>query len=82
IPGAWLGMGCKAQFAANSRSYWQKLQRRRPPKPGDRGPRGINPRFPRALAKRLQARRMFHVGFRSDREDASAFIMSFFLGKL
>ena len=46
IPGAWLGMGCKAQFEANSRSYWQKLQRRRPPKPSDRGPRGINPRFP------------------------------------
>ena len=26
-----IGMGCKARFAANSRSYWLEMQRRRPP---------------------------------------------------
>jgi len=26
-----IGMGCKAQFEANSRSYWREVQRRRPP---------------------------------------------------
>jgi len=28
-----IGMRCKAQFAANSRSYWQEMQRRREPEP-------------------------------------------------
>ena len=26
-----IGMGCKAQFEANSSSYWREVQHRRPP---------------------------------------------------
>ncbi|MDR2156091.1 MAG: PDDEXK nuclease domain-containing protein [Burkholderiaceae bacterium] len=39
VRGMRIGMGCKAQSAANGLCHWQGLQRRRPPKPAPARPR-------------------------------------------
>ena len=41
-----IGMGCKAQFEANSRSYWREVQGRRPPDAALAGAGQIDAEFP------------------------------------